>query len=68
VLAPSDLAIMTTFDSYHSSDLSPARQRYGWLGRIRDQAIASLPVLAFIAVAGAVLYLRVWFYLPPLPR
>ena len=59
---------MTTFDSYHSSDLSAARQRHGWLDRIRDRAIAALPVLAFIAVAGVVLYLRVWFYLPPLPR
>jgi hypothetical protein len=67
-LAPTDIAIMATLDSYHASELSSARYRQSPLGRIRDRVIAALPVLAFIAVAGAVLFLRIWFYLPPLPR
>jgi hypothetical protein len=68
VLAPLDIAIMTILDSYHASELSSARHRQAWLGRTRDRAIAALPLLAFIGVAGAVLFLRIWLYLPPLPR
>lgn len=68
MLAPLDIIIMTTVDSYHGSDLSSARHWQNRLGRIHERAVAALPVLVFVAVAGAVLCVRIWLYLPALPR
>jgi hypothetical protein len=38
--------------------------RRGWLGRLSDGVIASLPVLVLVTVAVALLYLRIRLYLP----
>ena len=66
VLAPPDIAIMTTLDSYHHHVSHPpivgdARR---WLDRVRVRARASLPVIALTIFAVAMLYLRIRLYLP----
>ena len=55
---------MTTFDSYDAPSSPRLRDRHRPLGRLRDRAIAGLPVLVLITVAVALLYLRIWLYLP----
>jgi hypothetical protein len=64
VLAPSDIATMTTVDSYNAAPSSRTRDGHRPLGRLRDRAVAGLPVLALVIVAVALLYLRIRLYLP----
>jgi hypothetical protein len=55
---------MTTFDSYNAAPASRIPDRHRPLGRLRDRAVAGLPVLALVIVAVALLYLRIRLYLP----
>jgi hypothetical protein len=62
--APLDIAIMTSLDSSHISSLSTAPDEHRLLGRIRDDAIAVLPMIVLVTIALALLYLRIRLFLP----
>jgi hypothetical protein len=55
---------MTTFDPSNAASSPRIGDRHRPLGRLHDRAVAGLPVLAFVTVAVALLYLRIWLYLP----
>jgi hypothetical protein len=55
---------MTAFDAYRASHTPILRERSFWLERIRDRAIAGVPLLGLVIVAVAALGLRIWLYLP----
>ncbi len=55
---------MTVFDAYQASHASIFQEKPVWLARIRDRAIAGVPLLGLVTVAVAALGLRIWLYLP----
>ena len=55
---------MTALDSYSTAGAPIVRSRDHRLYRIRDRAIAGLPVLILVIAAVVLLYLRIRLYLP----